>query len=104
MSLRLLVSTVASLLSATLPKIAFAQTFKSVVGDVVSLIDAAVAVLVGVALLVFIFGAAQYVFQAGDKSAAEAGRDRMLAGVVGLFAIAVIWGLVRIVGATFGLV
>lgn len=104
---RLLLQGVVLMITAGFPGLAFAQDgpdFKSVVGSVVNLLDMVVAVLVGIATLIFVYGAAEYVFQAGSEGDVEAGRNRMLAGVVGLFFIAVIWGVVRIVGATFGLV
>jgi phosphotransferase system glucose/maltose/N-acetylglucosamine-specific IIC component len=94
-----------TLLLVTFPQIALAQdpTFKSVIYDLTGLLRSLVPVLVGAALLVFIGGLAQYVFQAGDQGAVETGKNRMIAGVVGLFVIATVWGLVQIVGATFGL-
>lgn len=88
-----------------LPEVVQAQnpTIKSVINQLTNLVRALIPILAGVALLVFIAGLAQYLFQGGDKSATETGKNRIVAGVIGLFVIAAIWGLVQIVGATLDL-
>lgn len=78
-------------------------TFKSVINDLTGLLQALIPILASVALLVFIWGMAEYIFQAGDQNAVDAGRNRMVAGIAGLFVIAAIWGLVQLIGATFSL-
>lgn len=78
-------------------------TIKSVIYDLTGLLEGLIPVLVSVALLVFIYGLSEYIFQAGDQGAVEAARNRMIAGVIGLFVIAAVWGLVQIVGTTFSL-
>jgi len=90
-------------LTVWLPGLANAQTFRTVVNDITGLVQSVIPILVSVALLVFILGLADYIFQAGDQSAVETGKNRMIAGVVGLFVIAAVWGLVAIVGGTFDL-
>jgi len=97
-----LISTVVIFLSA-IPRLTQAQTFRSVVNDVTGLVRALIPILTGAALLVFIAGLAQYIFQAGDQSAVQTGKNRMIAGVVGLFVISAIWGLVALLSSTLGL-
>jgi hypothetical protein len=46
------------------------------------------------ALLAFIWGLAQYIFKAGDKEAKEEGQRIMVAGVISLFLIAAISGII----------
>lgn len=48
------------------------------------------------ALLAFFWGLAQYIFKAGDKEAKEEGQRVMIAGVVGLFLIAAIGGIIEL--------
>lgn len=78
-------------------------TIKSIANDLTGLLESLVPVLVGVGLLAFIFGLTEYIFQAGNKGAVETGRNRMITGIIGLFAIATIWGLVQLLGATLDL-
>ncbi len=93
------------LLGSFLPKLVHAQgpTVKSIIYDVTGLLRSLVPALVSVTFLVFIWGMVEYILQAGDQGAVDAGRNRMIAGVVGLFVIAAVWGLVQIVGATLDL-
>jgi hypothetical protein len=79
------------------------MTFRDVVTNVTGLVQLVIPILTAAALLVFFFGLADYIFQAGDQSAVETGKYRMIAGVVGLFVIAAVWGLVAIVAGTFDL-
>ena len=50
-------------------------------------------VLIGLALLVFIWGVVQFVITDDDKKRSE-GKRRMALGLIGLFAIISVWGLV----------
>jgi len=95
--------TIFGFVTVLVPHLVSAQTFRSVVNDVTDLVRASIPVLAGAALLVFIAGLAQYIFQAGDQSSVETGRNRMIAGVVGLFVISAIWGLVTLLSSTLGL-
>lgn len=78
-------------------------TFRSVVNNVTGLFQLIIPVLVGAAVLVFAWGMADYIMQAGDESAVEDGRQRIIAGIIGLFVISAIWGVIEIVGGTFSL-
>ncbi len=84
------------------PVFVFAQT----VGDTTNgllylvnkfkqLIDAVIPVLIGVALLAFMWGILQYLF--GKK---EDGKSFMIWGVIALFVMTSVWGLVSIVRST----
>jgi len=85
------------------PGIVWAQSFRDVVFDITDLLRSLIPVLVGAAVLVFFVGLTEYIYQAGDKSAVETGKNRMIAGVIGLVVISAIWGIVAVVGNTFGL-
>ncbi len=57
--------------------------------------------LVAIAMLMFIWGIVRYVI-AGDEEAKAKGRQMMIWGVVGLFAIVAVWGLVKFIANTTG--
>jgi len=62
-----------------------------------------VPVLVGVAVVFFLFGLLRYI-QAGDKPEGRAdARKYMLFGVIALFVMVSVWGLVNVLAATLGL-
>ena len=95
--------TICAFLVTSVPKLVHAQTFRSVVNDVTDLVRGSIPILTGAALLVFIAGLAQYIFQAGDQSAVQTGKNRMIAGLIGLFIITAIWGVVALLSNTLSL-
>lgn len=66
------------------------------------LLNSVVPVLIALGVVFFVWGVVQYVMS-GDEEAKTAGRDRMIMGIIGLAVIIGLWGLVRILGNTFGL-
>lgn len=60
-------------------------------------------VLVAVALVVFVWGMVVFTLNAGDEQARTTGRARMVWGVVGLFLIVAVWGIVALLGVVFGI-
>ncbi|MEN9921256.1 MAG: hypothetical protein RLZZ517_234 [Candidatus Parcubacteria bacterium] len=61
-------------------------------GQIHQLISAAIPVLIALAVLAFMWGIVMYLFT-GDK---EKGKDMMLWGVIALFVMTSVWGLVGI--------
>ena len=59
--------------------------------------------LVALTILVFLYGLAKYMFkgQSSDTARSE-GRKLMLWGVIGIFVMTGVWGLVSILGTTIG--
>jgi len=62
-----------------------------------------IALLMGVAFLVFLYGAAEYIINAEDDGARATGRTHMLWGIIGLVVMVSALALLQIVAATFGL-
>ncbi len=96
------------------PSLAFAQgnsacqyEFQSI-ADIFHLVGCILAVavlpmLVTVAVVVFIVGILKYIINADEASEREQGRKFMIYGIVALFVMVSIWGLVGIIQSTFGL-
>ena len=79
------------------------NNFKEITQSVaVFLSNSVTTTLIGLSLLWFLFGLAQFIRSAGNSEAIEEGKKKMLYGVVGLFVIVSIWGLVGILKDTFG--
>lgn len=53
-------------------------------------------VLGGIAILVFLWGLAVFILNSGNEKAAEEGKSRMIWGVVGIFVIFSMWGLITV--------
>lgn len=58
--------------------------------------------MVSVAVLVFLWGVFQYVYNSGDEKARGAGRMHMLYGVIGLFIMLSAFAILKVAAGTFG--
>ncbi len=83
-----------------LPLVAFAapQDFTGYISWVGGLINQIIPVMIGIALVVFFWGLIVYIANRGQKS----GRDTMIAGLVALFIMVSVWGILRLAQNTFG--
>jgi predicted membrane channel-forming protein YqfA (hemolysin III family) len=76
-------------------------TLFSVLCTVGNFLNAVVPVLVMLGVVYFVWGVISYVI-ASDEEAKTTGRNRMIWGIIGLAVIIGMWGLVNILGKTFG--
>lgn len=82
------------------PMVAFAQSqpnlsyLTNTLQTIGSLVRTALPIVVGIALLGFFWGLAQFIFAAGDEKKKDAGKRHMIWGVIGLFVMVSVWGLV----------
>lgn len=58
--------------------------------------------LMGIAVLVFFWGLVQYIMSAGDEEKRKSGRGYMVAGIIALFVMVSVWGLVYLLGSLVG--
>lgn len=90
--------------SAVLPSLVFAAAdlgwFNSIVTGLTGLVALAVPLLIGIALVVFIWGVIEFIL--GGETAKKEGKGKMLWGIVGLFVIVSIWGIVKLVRTIAG--
>ena len=76
-------------------------TFCGVVDFFLGLIRASIPILISISVIVFVWGVFRYVIAEGEDK--KKGRDVMMYGIIGLFVMVSVWGLVRVVYNTFGL-
>lgn len=62
-----------------------------------------VPLLITAAMIVFIYGVITYIQSGADSTKRAEGANFMLWGIVGLFVITAVWGLVKILTDTFGI-
>src|SRR3989344_5565919 len=86
-----------ALLIGLLPSIAFATSFKDVVGKIIGVFNTIIPAIIGIGVFLIIFGIFRYI-NAGDdpKKLAEGGK-LVLWGVIGVFIMLSIWGLVALI-------
>ncbi|PIT90869.1 hypothetical protein COU17_03415 [Candidatus Kaiserbacteria bacterium CG10_big_fil_rev_8_21_14_0_10_49_17] len=93
---------VAALLA--LPSFAFAATgLQGVLQTVGTLISSAIPIVLALAVLAFFWGLMKYIFSAGDADKQEEGRNIMIWGIIALFVMVSVWGLVRLLQDTFNI-
>lgn len=68
----------------------------------VDILNAVVALLSGLAIVYFIAGMVRFIKAADNEQARESGKNMMIYGVIGLFVLVSVWGLVRVLVNTFG--
>ena len=59
-------------------------------------------ILVTLAVVIFIWGVSNFVLNAGDEEAREKGKQFMIWGIIALFVIVSVWGIVKLLTTTFG--
>ena len=81
------------------------MSFQSLIVNLYPLIAVRIPrILMGVALLVFIWGLVKFLNNAGDKKGLEEGRNIMIWGVLALFVMVTVWGLIFFIQDELGIV
>ena len=79
----------------------------SITNIILALINYVLRPLIGaliiLATVVFIWGVTKYVAAGGDAEKIKEGRDFIFWGLIGLFVIISVWGLVAVINNTFGI-
>jgi len=86
------------------PAVAFAQSLgglETLLKSVGRLIDVALPIVVAIALLAFFWGLAKLIW--GGAEAVAEGKSLMIWGIVALFVMVSVWGLVRFIGDAVGI-
>ena len=79
------------------PAVASAQaTLGGILTTIKGLLDALIPIIITLAVIYFFYGVAKYVMSAGDEDAQKQGRNIMIYGIIGLFVVVSIWGLVGV--------
>jgi hypothetical protein len=88
--------------AAFMPFLAFAQEtdisfFEGIIDDINTLVDALLPLVMGLALLFFLWGVFVYfIFGASDEEKRETGKKFMIYALVGLVLMVAVWGIVQL--------
>ncbi|MDB5254242.1 MAG: hypothetical protein JWL80_308 [Parcubacteria group bacterium] len=92
---------------AALPGIAFAanegQGIKGIISGGGRLVSSAILVAGGLGLLAFFIGLVKFIFKADDVKSHAEGRNQMVWGLIAIFVMFSVWGLVRFIGTAFNI-
>lgn len=90
------------------PGLVFAQArftdFRSLIDFFTqAIVGSIIPLLIGLAIVYFFWGVAKYIKNSDDESEREKARSYMVWGVIGLFVMISVWGLVGVLANTFGI-
>jgi hypothetical protein len=77
------------------------QDLLSYVGCIIN--RSIIPLIIALAMVMFIWGVVQYVINSDEEAKKEKGKQFMIWGIIGLTVMIGVWGLVRILGNTFGI-
>src|SRR5580693_870551 len=95
-----IIASAATISVLALPALAFAQTgtLQGIFATVASIIQALVGILFTLAIVAFFWGLGRYLFSSGDEK--SKGLNTMLMGILAIFVMASLYGLVGILQRT----
>lgn len=89
----------------TAPLITFAATtprnFKELIYRFIEIIQLAIPIVAALALLFFFWGLANFIFHADNEEKRKEGKSVMIWGIVALFVMVSVWGIVYLLLDTF---
>jgi hypothetical protein len=71
-------------------------TFAGLVNVILKLISSLVPILGTLALALFLWGGVRYIYRAGDAEGSRRDREVLLWGLIALFILFSVWGIVRV--------
>lgn len=86
------------------PQVSLAFTFKSLASFFIfTIVNPLVIIIIGLAVVYFLWGVAKYILHSGDAKAREEGRNMMIYGIIAIFVMVSMYGLVNLLKTTFEL-
>ena len=90
---------------ALAPALAFAQqldSIKTLITNIGRVVALALPIVIGIALLAFFWGLVKFIFAQGNEESKADAKRIMLWGIIALFVMVAVWGLVRFIGTALG--
>ena len=93
------------IISSLFPVISFAALdgVKGLLQAFVKLLNLVIPAIFGLSLIYFLWGGSQFILKAGEQKARDEGKKKMLWGIVALFVMISIYGIVRAIGLAFNI-
>ncbi|MBX4192080.1 hypothetical protein KW798_01190 [Candidatus Parcubacteria bacterium] len=83
-----------------LPLVAAAQNITTALLRINDIVNILIPLMIALALVAFFWGLVKYIWSSGEGH--EQGKNVMIAGLVALFLMVSVFGIIRLVGDTFG--
>lgn len=75
---------------------------RELIEAVMSLISSLTPIVASIAFMVFLWGLGRYVYHSDSEDSREEGKRLMFWGIIGLFAMFSVWGIVNFVASNLG--
>jgi hypothetical protein len=87
------------------PALTFAQFtgLRGLLVQFAGLLNLVIPVIFGLALVYFFWGTSQFILNAGDAKARDEGKQKMIWGIIALFVMVSIYGILSLVGSLVGI-
>ncbi len=79
------------------------NNIQSLVQSLGSIIDSLIPIVLTLGLLAFFWGLAVFIFSAGDEEKKTKGKNIMFWGIIALFVMVAIWGIVAFISSALGI-
>lgn len=83
------------------PFLAFAATLGSILNTIGQLIQTATPIVVALALVYFFWGLGQFILGSSDSEKRKNAIEIMIYGIIALFIMVSIWGIINVLQSTF---
>lgn len=97
--MRRIISTISAVGVGLVPALASAQTLLDTLALANTFLNAAIGLFITLAIVVFFWGLIKYLTEVGDKK--NEGLQTMFYGVIAIFVMVSIWGIIRLLQSTF---
>lgn len=102
MRARIISTTALAIATIALPALASAQTLLNTLGFFNQLLNALIGLLITLAIVAFFWGLVKYLFiSKGDEASRKSAMNLMIYGVIVIFVMVSIWGIIRLLQSTF---
>ena len=78
-----------------------ALTIAGLFGKTKGILEQLIGLMFVIATVVFLWGMIQYILAAGEEKKIGEARKRIIAGLIGLFFMVAMWGIVKVITSTF---
>lgn len=89
------------LIVAFVPAIVMAADIGSIVEDIGEIVKIIIPILMLVAFMVFLWGVVKFIFAGGDEEKRKTAKHYIVYGLIGLFVMVAVWGIIEVVLNTF---
>lgn len=91
------------LIVAFSPAIVMAADIQSIMRNIGDIVKIIIPILMLVAFAVFLWGVVKFIFAGGDEEKRKTAKHYIVYGLIGLFVMVAVWGIVEVVLNTFNM-